>query len=145
MVIYQKKTKQQSIKMTPRNKILIPSIVFFIISLIVQLCITNWTEEASKISLYTIILGVVGSIFSMLIPNSYTLKFENNDWLKQDTGGHKITVMSNKHSFGKTPDALIFKSVGKDYELVEIQFIHDENGNLTIKTNNLYKGKVKIR
>ncbi|MFV8366204.1 hypothetical protein [Flavobacterium sp. XS1P27] len=130
--------------MTPRNKILFPSIGLFTISLIVQLFSTNWTDNSSKTSLYILIIGIVGSISSMFIPNSSTLNIENNDWSIDGQNGYKIIISSKKHGLGNSPHTQVFRSVEDGYEEIYVETSHDKYGNVTIGATSTFNGKIKI-
>ena len=95
---------KKSLRKTIRNI----SVALLIISFIVNIIIFDYNNPTSIVCLSSSILGVIGSIFSIFIPNKYKYDFTIDDW-KSDSGkSYSISIPYKKHGLGKEPQVSVF-------------------------------------
>lgn len=132
--------------MSKRKKTILFSIIFLAIGIVIIIPFVNFKNIASIIGLLSLILGTVGSIMSIFIPTSYSTKFSENDW-QYDEGDESyfLKIQASKHGLGMSNDLSVYEKINKKYEVVDIAHDHDENGNITIKSNSKFEGKIIVK
>lgn len=106
---------------------------------------TDWENKISFIGFFAALLGVVGSIISILIPNTYSLNFNEIEWEQLDRN-YIITVPFKKHRLSRTPQIQTFiKLENAAYSTISLSENYDKLGNVTIKSLIRFNGKITLK
>jgi len=121
------------------------SIILLLIGLISQLFIVDWNNINLNliINLIFYFLGIIGSILAIFIPSQYVNTFKENDWEKYDDG-YLIKIPFKVHGMGKSPTIKVYIFEDNQYNRVMVGESSDINGNVTISSLSVFKGKYII-
>ena len=133
---------KKSLRKTIRNI----SVALLIISFIVNIIIFDYNNPTSIVCLSSSILGVIGSIFSIFIPNKYKYDFTIDDW-KSDSGkSYSISIPYKKHGLGKEPQVSVFlKNKDGEYEEVITEIHINSKGDITIGAEIKIDGRIVVK
>lgn len=133
-------------KKNSRKTIRTMSLILLIFSLIGNFVVFDYTNLISIVCLSTSILGVIGSIFSIFIPNKYKYDFTMDDWASSLDKSYTISISSKKHGLGKDPHVSVFlKNKDGEYEEVGIAIHINNKGDITIGANIKIDGRIIIK
>lgn len=123
------------------------SVTLLIFAVLLLIPNTKWTDNTSFLGFISLVLGTLGSVISVFIPNKYVFYFTRTDW-KNFSGNEDfyIKISCKKHGLGNSPETRIFSQ--KDINIFEEVFVesnHDENGNITIFAGQVFTGKAIIK
>jgi len=86
--------------------------------------------------------ATLASIIAIFIPTRYTFYFAKETWLRSDKGDYFITILYTNHEQSKSPQTSVYiETENRKFELIKVAVEHDEEGNVTISVNNIFKGK----
>lgn len=133
-------------KKSSRKTIKTLSLILLIFPIIGYIFIFDYTSFISILCLSSSILGVIGSIFSIFIPNKYKYDFTIDDW-KSDLGkSYSISIPYKKHGLGKEPQVSVFlKNKDGEYEEVLTKIHINSKGDITIGANIKIDGRIVIK
>ena len=133
-------------KKSSRKTIKTLSLILLIFSLIGNFVVFDYTNLISIVCLSTSILGVIGSIFSIFIPNKYKYDFTIDDW-KSDSGkSYSISIPYKKHGLGKEPQVSVFlKNKDGEYEEVITEIHINSKGDITIGAEIKIDGRIVVK
>ena len=121
------------------------SIALIVAGVLCLLFIVNWHDATSLIGLGSLILGSLGSIYSIFIPKSCALDFKKEDWLTRNEGEKYLLFTARKHGQGRTPTVQVFQVENGVFQEVMLDYHHDKEGNVTIAINsNEFDGRISI-
>lgn len=107
---------------------------------------THWGNKISFIGFFAALLGLLGSIISIFIPNTYSYEFTENEWNQINNDDYLIRVPYKKHGLSKAPQIQTYiKNENGVYSTISLSENHDEMGNVTIKSLIRFKGKIILK
>jgi hypothetical protein len=117
---------------------------FILLGLIFSIPNTEWAENSNYYGFFSIACGALSSIFSLLIPATYTGKFTKSDWKKQKDGLF-IKIPSKVHGMGKAPQIQTLLQNESGYEKVGLDENHDRFGNVIIVSQLAFEGMIVLK
>ncbi|MDR1690836.1 MAG: hypothetical protein LBR42_03190 [Candidatus Methanoplasma sp.] len=138
-----------------RKTVQIVAVAFLLLSGLLLFPNTSWSDSTSVVGYISLLFGIAGSICSVFIPTTYVQDFTEKDWtlrkgtsLKSDSyDSFFLKIDVKKHKMGKTPTGTVY-FLTEDGRYVDggmYSFYHDECGNIEIKANHNFPGKVIVR
>ena len=102
-------------------------------------------QNVRCLSFWALIIGTIGSVVSMFVPNKYVLKFTVNSWNATNQRDYSIKIRKTEHGMGKNPISIIyrFNEISNSYEKVVCD-IENDKGNIILRANSTFTGKVVI-
>lgn len=133
-------------KKSSRKTIIVISLILLIFSSISYFIIFNYTTPTSIVCLVSSILGVIGSIISIFIPNKYKYDFTIDDWAFSSDKSYTISISSKKHGLGKDSHVSVFlKNKDGKYEEVGTAIHINNKGDIIIGANIKFGGRIVVK
>ena len=128
-------------KMTKSFKYI--SILLLSFSIVMSIFITDFSSKFSVIAFISLVLGGLGSVISIFIPNKYVGNFSKSDWVSV-SGGFEIQVPAKEHGMGRDPKVQTFIKNEDVYEEVVTDHRNDDKGTVIIGANQTEDIQVRI-
>jgi hypothetical protein len=134
----------KKLNVSKKKKFLLFSIFSLILSVILLIPNTKWTDLTSVGGFICVALATMGSIVSLFIPNSYTHYFTDENWKTSNDSDYFIIISSKTHGLGNSPHIQVFKKNNSVYEEVVVGVKHDDKGTISICANSIFTGKIIV-
>ncbi len=130
--------------MSVRKKIQILSVILLSTSAILFLPFVKWQENVSLFGYISLLLGIIGSIVSIFIPNSYTFYFREENWKLFTDAEVFLEINRVKHGMGKSPKCEVMLQNEDGYEVIICDIKQDAHGNIKLHAGRPFSGKVSV-
>jgi len=91
------------------------------------------------------IVGLILTYMRLKKFKTYSVDFDNSKWIRNAAGSYfELIIKQSQHKKGKNPKVDIFEEKNGEYEKIIVDYFVNKDGDLTLKTNILFCGKVSI-
>ncbi|MCB9341277.1 MAG: hypothetical protein H6577_24405 [Lewinellaceae bacterium] len=118
--------------MKSKKVVVLVSIICFTVSLFLLLKAVNLKDLNSIIGAISGVFGILGSVWSLFMPSTYSYEFHTSDWVEKAEREWVLIVNKNKHGMGNKPKIQILMKNEDGFEEVIASHQFNDKGDITI-------------